>query len=96
MLYLPNDVAVYWCIASLTIKLFCSIEVANTKLLREVAVVERYIQKSMYGLLAKKVAVSERWVLLDVRLHFKRNVFRHRMLNSKVDYFLKSLKCTYE
>ena len=36
---------------------------------REVAVVERLKQESMYGLSAKKMAVVERWPLLEVRLH---------------------------
>ena len=36
---------------------------------REVAVVERLKQESMYGLSAKKMAVVERWPLLEARLH---------------------------
>ena len=36
---------------------------------REVAVVDRLKQESMYGLSAKKMAVVERWPLLEVRLH---------------------------
>ena len=36
---------------------------------REVAVVERLKQESMYGLSAKKMAIVERWPLLEVRLH---------------------------
>ena len=32
-------------------------------------IVERLKQESMYGLSAKKMAVVERWPLLEVRLH---------------------------
>ena len=38
-------------------------------LCREVAVVERLKQESMYALSAKKMAIVERWPLLEVRLH---------------------------
>ena len=34
-------------------------------------VVERFKQESMSGLSAKKVAIVERWPLLEVRLHLK-------------------------
>ena len=39
---------------------------------REVAVVKRFKQESMYGLSAgtKKVAVVERWPLVEVRLYY--------------------------
>ena len=35
---------------------------------KKVAVVERFKQESMYGLSAKKMAVVERWRLVEVRL----------------------------
>ena len=35
---------------------------------KKMAVVERFKQESMYGLFAKKVAVVERWPLVEVRL----------------------------
>ena len=38
-------------------------------LCREVATVQRFKQESMYGLSAKKMAVVERWPLVDVRLY---------------------------
>ena len=39
-------------------------------LFSEVAIVERLKQESMYGVSAQKVAVVERWPLVDVRLYF--------------------------
>ena len=36
---------------------------------KKVAVEERFKQESMYGLSAKKVAVVERWPLVEVRLY---------------------------
>ena len=36
---------------------------------REVTVVERLKQKLMYGLSAEKMAVVERWLLVEVQLH---------------------------
>ena len=42
---------------------------------KEVAVVERFKQESMYGLSAKRVAVVERWpyALVEVRLYITCN-----------------------
>ena len=42
---------------------------------KEVAVVERFKQESMYGLYAKRVAVVERWpyALVEVRLYITSN-----------------------
>ena len=37
---------------------------------KKVAVVERFKQDSMLALSAKKLAVGEKWPLVDVRLHF--------------------------
>ena len=66
-------------------------------MLRELAFVERFKQKSMYGPSAKKAAVLERLERVNVWIVGQRsgpfrdvavsetNVFRHRMLNSKVD-----------
>lgn len=66
-------------------------------MLREVAFVERFKQNSMYGLSAKKVAVLERlervyvWTVGQKSGPFRdvavsaANVFRYRMLKSKVD-----------
>ena len=44
-----------------------------------VVVVERFKQELMYGLSAgtKKVAVVERWPLVEVRLYLSRIVCRH-------------------
>ena len=39
-------------------------------LFSEVAIVEGFKQESMYGVSAQKVAVVERWPLVDVRLYF--------------------------
>ena len=36
----------------------------------EMAIVERFKQESMYGVSAQKVAVVERWPLVEVRLYF--------------------------
>ena len=36
----------------------------------EVAIVERFKQEPMYGLSVKKVAVVERWSLVEVELYF--------------------------
>ena len=43
--------------------------------LKKVAVVERFKQESMYGLLAKKVAVVDRWPLLGVWLYKYLTIF---------------------
>ena len=39
-------------------------------LFSEVAIVEGFKLESMYGVSAQKVAVVERWPLVDVRLYF--------------------------
>ena len=39
-------------------------------LFSEVAIVEGFKQESMYGVSPQKVAVVERWPLVDVRLYF--------------------------
>ena len=38
---------------------------------KKMAVVERFKRESMYGLSSKKVAVVERWALVEVRLFNK-------------------------
>ena len=52
------------------------------------AVVERFKQESMYGLSAKKVAIVERWPLVEVRLYLKQ-VSGHGHENK-----LKIIKCS--
>ena len=47
------------------------LETEESRRCKEVAVVDRFKQESMYGLSAKKVAVVERWsyALVEVRLY---------------------------
>ena len=72
----------------------------------EMTVVERFKRESMYGLSAKKVAVVERWALVEVRLfnkfvtrlENKRSTHRmsHKNVNPKIALKTFKVVCQYD